>query len=121
MMDYSHRRTGLCMNEPDFGEVYTLLELFLKTYTTHEDEVKIVLDAILEVYMKDYRKKDPVRALHALRNPRRAGRKQAILSEAIQSVLLLHDEGESLRSIAEKTGISKSSVQRILNEQVSHN
>lgn len=120
-MDYSYRRTGLCMNEPDFGETYTLLELFLKTYTTHEEEVKIVLETILEIYMKEYQRKDPARAIRALRNPRYAGRKKSLSDETIQNVKSLHDEGESIRSIAEKTGVSKSSVQRILNKLVSHN
>ena len=120
-MDYSYRRAGLCMIEPDFGETYTYLELFLNTYTTHEEEVKIVLDTILETYMKEYRQKDPVRALHTLRNPRGAGRKKTIPDETIQNVRSLHETGESIRSISEKTGVSKSSVQRILNERVSRN
>lgn len=120
-MDYSYRRAGLRMIEPDFGETYTYLELFLNTYTTNEKEVKVVLNTILEVYMKEYRKEDPVCALHTLRNSRGAGRKKSIPDEAIQEVRLLHEAGESIRSIAEKTGVSKSSVQRILNERVSRN
>ena len=109
------------MNEHDFGETFTYLELFLKTYTTHEEEVKVVLDTILEIYMKEYQRKDPVRALHTLRNPRCAGRKRTISVDIIQNVCSLHDAGESIRSIAEKTGVSKSSVQRILNERMSRN
>ena len=112
--DYSHRRTGLCMTEHDFGETYTFLELFLKTYTSHEEEVQIVLDAILAIYMLEYGRRNPVRALKALRNPRNAGRKPAIPDDAERTVKSLHCRGKSIRTIAEETGLSKSTVQRLL-------
>ena len=102
------------MTEHDFGETYTFLELFLSTYYSHEKEVQIVLEAILDTYMKEYARKDPVRALKTLRNPRNAGRKQTIPEEAIQMVRSLHRNGKSIRVIAEEVGLSKSSVQRML-------
>ena len=114
--DYSHRRTGGCMTEHDFGETYTFLELFLRTYVIHEDKVKIVLQAILEMYMLEYNKADPVRALKALRNPRNAGRKKQIADDNVDRIRGLYHKGLSIRKIAEETGISKSSVQRCLRE-----
>ena len=114
--DYSYRRTGGGMTEHDFGETYTFLELFLRTYVVHEDEVKTALQAILEMYMLEYNRADPVRALKALRNPRNAGRKKHIGNEVVSRIRELHSEGHSIRCIADKTGVPKSSVQRLLNE-----
>ena len=112
--DYSYRRTGGGMTEHDFGETYTFLELFLHTYIVHEDDVKIVLQAILDTYMLEYNRADPIRALKALRNPRNAGRKQQTADDDIYRIKDLHSKGLSIRSISEKTGISKSTVQRML-------
>ncbi|MBR3431187.1 MAG: helix-turn-helix domain-containing protein [Clostridia bacterium] len=114
--DYSYRRTGGGMTEHDFGETYTFLELFLRTYVVHEDEVKTVLQAILEMYMLEYNREDPVRALKALRNPRNAGRKKRIANEVVSRIRELHSQGHSIRCIADETGVPKSSVQRLLNE-----
>ena len=47
------------MTEHDFGETYTFLELFFRTYYSREEEVKIVLEAILTTYMQEYGRKDP--------------------------------------------------------------
>ncbi len=104
------------MTEHDFGETYTFLELFLRTYVIHENEVKTVLQTILEMYMLEYNKKDPVRALRALRNPRNAGRKKHIASEVASRIRELRSQGHSIRCIAEETGVPKSSIQRLLNE-----
>ena len=112
--DYSHRRTGLCMSEHDFGETYTFLELFFQTYTVHEDDVKVVLQAILDTYILEYNRADPLRALKTLRNPRNAGRKQQITDEDMCKIKDLHNKGLSIRSISEETGISKSTIQRML-------
>jgi hypothetical protein len=104
------------MTEHDFGETYTFLELFLRTYVIHEEEVRIVLQAILETYILEYNRVDPVRVLKTLRNPRNAGRKKHIANEAVCRIRELHNQGHSIRCIAEETGVSKSSVQRLLNE-----
>ena len=119
--DYSHRRTGGCMSEHDFGEAYTFLELFLRTYTVHEDDVKVVLQAILDTYVLEYNQADPVRALKALRNPRNAGRKQQTGDDVIYRIRDLRNNGCSVRSISEKTGIPKSTVQRLLKKPMSRN
>lgn len=119
--DYSHRRTGLCMTEHDFGETYTFLELFFRTYTVHEDAVEVALQAILDTYMLEYNRKDPIRALKTLRNLRQAGRKQQLNDDDIRRIRDLHSAGYSVRRISEKTGISKSTVQRVLNKHLSHN
>ena len=112
--DYSYCRTGGCMSEHDFGEAYTLLELFLHTYTVHEDEVTVVLQAILDTYALEYNRKDPARVLKALKNPRNAGRKQQTRDDDICRIKDLRSKGCSVRSISEKTGIPKSTVQRVL-------
>ena len=114
--DYSHRRTGGGMSEHDFGETYTFLELFLRTYIVHEEEVKIVLQAVLDTYMLEYNRADPIRALKALRNPRNAGRKCQTTEEDITRIMELRRNHYSIRSIAEETGVSRSTVQRLLNE-----
>ena len=119
--DYSHRRTGGCMSEHDFGETYTFLELFLRTYTVHEDDVKVVLQAILDTYVLEYNQADPVRALKALRNPRNAGCKRQTGDDAICRIRELRSEGCSIRAISEKTGIPKSTVQRVLKNLMSRN
>ncbi len=114
--DYSYRRTGGGMTEHDFGETYTFLELFLRTYVVHEDDVKTVLQAILKTYMLEYNRADPVQALKALRNPRNAGRKKQISNEVVSRIRELHSQGHSIRCIADETGVPKSSVQRLLIE-----
>jgi len=114
--DYSHRRTGGGMSEHDFGETYTFLELFLKTYVVHEEEVKISLQAILDTYMLEYNQSDPIRALKVLRNPRNAGRKSQVKEEDISRIRELRMNHHSIRSIAEETGVPRSTVQRLLNK-----
>ena len=119
--DYSHCRTGACMSEHDFGETYTYLELFLRTYDLHEEEVKTALNAILEMYMQEYNRSDPIRALKELKNPRNAGRKQQIADDDIRRIKELRSLGQSIRSISEETRIPKSTVQRVLNRPLSRN
>jgi len=114
--DYSHLRTGGSMSEHDFGETYTFLELFLRTYVVHEEEVKIVLQAILDTYMLEYNRADPIQALKTLRNPRNAGRKKQISDDNVGRIMELYSKGLSIRKIAEETGIPKSSVQRWVHE-----
>lgn len=114
--DYSHRRTGGGMSEHDFGETYTYLEFFLRTYIVHEEEVKIVLQAILDTYLLEYNRSDPIRALKALRNPRNAGRKSQTSEEDISRIRDLRRSHHSIRSIAEETGVPRSTVQRLLKE-----
>ncbi len=109
------------MTEHDFAETYTYLELFFKSYVVHENEVEIALKAILDTYMLEYNHKDPIHALRMLRNPRGAGRKALTTTEDVVCVMKLHNSGNSIRSIAEETGLSKSTVQRLLKKQLSRN
>ena len=109
------------MTEHDFAETYTYLELFLSTYTVHEEEVGTTLKAILDTYMLEYNRKDPIHALRVLRNPRGAGRKALTTTEDATRVQELHNSGMSIRGIAEETGLSKSTVQRLLNKLLSRN
>jgi len=104
------------MSEHDFGETYTFLELFLRTYVVHEEEVKIVLQAILDTYMLEYNRADPIRALKALRNPRNAGRRSQTREEDISRIRELRRNHHSIRKIAEETGVPRSTIQRLLNE-----
>jgi hypothetical protein len=104
------------MSEHDFGETYTFLELFLRTYVVHEEDVKTVLEAILKTYMLEYNRDDPIRALKALRNPRNAGRKSQVRDKDVSRIRELRKTSLSIRKIAEETGVPKSTVQRLLKE-----
>lgn len=106
-------RFGSRLEEHDFGELYSLLDYFYRVYAIREDAVKLVLDTIAEAYSTEYGHDDPA-AIKLLHNPRGAGRKKKISVEAQQEIRSLHKSGLSVREIAQNTGISKSTVQRIL-------
>lgn len=106
-------RFGGRMREQDCGELFTLLSCFHRTYAIHEDEVKLVLETIAEAYSTEYDHPD-TRAIEILRNPRGAGRKKKLTESDEQHVQDLHREGYTVREIADLTGISKSSIQRML-------
>lgn len=111
-----YRRTGGGMSEHDFGETYSFLELFYRTYTINEKAVKDVLGTILDVYKMEFDcgNSNPEIVLKTLRNPRNAGRKQTLSADTIDTVFSLRSTGISIREIAYKTGISKSTVQRLI-------
>jgi hypothetical protein len=92
--------SGLTMIEKDLGEPYTYLELLQKTYLCCEDEVRILLDTILQIYSMQFYRKDLVSAIHELRNPRNAGRKCTCSDADMQRVKEKSGEGLSIRKIA---------------------
>lgn len=106
-------RFGSRLEKHDFGELYNLLDYFYRVYAIQEDAVKLVLDTIAEAYSSEYGYDDPA-AIKLLHNPRGAGRKKMISAEVQRKVRSLHKSGLSVREIAQDTGISKSTVQRIL-------
>jgi Helix-turn-helix domain of resolvase. len=119
----SYRRNGLFMSEFDFSELYTCLELFYKTYTACEAEVKTVLEAIENVYAREYRLSSPEQLHKVLHNPRNAGRKAKLEPAEVERIRELSGRGYSVRKIAEETGIPRSTVQRNLGPEaaLSHN
>lgn len=107
-------RTGLIMSEVDLGELYCYLELFHKTYISNEEKVLDVMKTIRELYSLQEGIKEEDVVFRFLGNPRNAGRKTRITDEERKTIKALSKAGYSIRSIAKETGISKSSVQRIL-------
>lgn len=105
---------GVHMLGKDLGELYTYLELFNKVYGGYEEEVETIRNGILEIYTKGYWPKDADTALRELRNPRGAGRKSTITDEKTAEIVQFRKMGMSMREISAETGVSKSSVQRIL-------
>ena len=116
------RRNGTFMMERDLSELYTCLELFYKTYTTCEAEVRTVLEAIEDVYAREYHLSNPEQLHKVLRNPRNAGRKTKLEAIEIKRIHELSKCGNSIRKIAEETGIPRSTIQRNLRHEseVSH-
>lgn len=122
-IDFSYRRSGLYMAERDFRELYTYLELFYKTYTASETEVRVVLDTIADIYAREHRQSDPEKIMKALHNPRNAGRKPKLGVEETQCIHELARLGYSIRKISEETGIPRSTIQRKIRSEtsMSHN
>ena len=118
---YRQSRDGLLMQDGDLGELYSYLELFRNTYITCEKEADRMLLAIQEIYMLQTGIRESMEALKNLRNPRNSGRKKTITEEQAGAVQELRCQGMTIREIAENTGLSKSSVQRILKKELSHN
>lgn len=106
-------RFGSTMPERDFGELYSLLKYFFSIYAFHEDEVKQMLETIAEAYATEYNCSDR-KAIEKLGNPRGAGRKPKYTEADKNRIRDLHRAGHTVREIAALTGISKSSVQRLL-------
>lgn len=114
-------RTGCLMQDKDLCELYSFLKLFQRTYYPCEQETEQLLHTVRELYMLQTGTGDAEQALMELQNPRRAGRKKRITEEQRQTVRELHGRGMAIRKIAANTGLSRSSVQRVLKEAVSHN
>ena len=115
------RERGLIMADRDLAELYSYLRLFRRTYVACEKETDELLDAVKYLYMLQTGIIVTDEALVQLRNPKAAGRKKSITQEQCQKVRELHSSGMSIREIAANTGLSKSSVQRILQDNVSRN
>ncbi len=115
---------GVYITEYDLGELYSYLVLFNKVYDGYEEEVDVLLSALLGIYTAEYAPEGTAESLSALRNNRGAGRKPVISDEQRAEVIRLSHARYSLREIAERSGVSRSSAQRILTankQRVSHN
>lgn len=108
------RFRGLVMCEKDLSELYTYLELFHKTFTTCDQEVSVVLQAVKELYILYTGEQDENLVFKALRNPRGAGRKKKYDQAAKLRVKELSARGLSIRGISQELNISKSTIQRML-------
>lgn len=106
-------RYGARMLVKEFGDLYACLMCFYRTYAIEEEAVKHVLDVVAYAYSTEYEADDPD-AISRLRNLRGAGRNSKFTEEDRQKVKELAKAKLSVREIAEKTGISKSTVQRML-------
>ena len=106
-------RFGGTMLEKDFGDLYACLECFYSTYAIEEKAVKLVLDTVAWTYATEYGHDDPS-AIKALHNSRGAGRRQKTSQEMQQNIKDLAKSGLSVRQISAKTGVPKSTVQRLL-------
>lgn len=112
-----HRRIpGLCATEADFAELYSLLIHFRELYSGFDVEIDTLLEGIQCIFTSEYSYREPDEALQYLRNPRGAGRKTHYSDDYRQNVQDLYRKGMSIRAIAQKTGISKSTIQRILSQ-----
>lgn len=103
----------VAMKSGDLGELYTYLKLFGQVYTDCERERQILEEGIEEVFSREYGSRDACRALEAMRNPRRAGRRRKNRPEAQERIKALSKQGKSIREISAETGIPKSTVQRL--------
>ena len=108
------QQAGLVMDEKDLGALFSLLELFHKTYSCCKDTIPELLSDIAEVFRLQTNCNDPSKILRALRNPRGAGRKMKYSVDNIDHVKSLSAPGRSIREIAFMTGIPKSTVQQLL-------
>lgn len=115
------RERGLVMADRDLAELYSYLRCFRRTYVACENEADELLDAVRGLYMLQTGITDADEAFAELGNPRSAGRKKSITQEQCQKARELHSSGMSIREIAANTGLSRSSVQRILQDTVSQN
>lgn len=102
------------MRAHDFGELYSYLKLFGRVYTDYEEERETMERGIEEIFTREYACEDAPDVLVSMRNPRNAGRRRKTGEEAREQIRMLSKQGKSLREISDETGISKSTVQRII-------
>ncbi|MGN0399400.1 MAG: helix-turn-helix domain-containing protein [Blautia sp.] len=98
------------MKKSDLAELYTLLEMYGRTYGEKEP-VKILLEETKRLY-------EEARGTGAIGNSRGAGRKGKYPEETKRKILELRKEGSSIRKIAEETGCSTGYVQKLINEHM---
>lgn len=103
------------MNDADLADLYTLLELYQRTYTEETDSTEILLHSILDrIRIRHHGREVAARDLLGMAHNRRgAGRKLSYTEAQRTEVLELRRTGLSLRMVAAKAGMSYSTVQRI--------
>lgn len=102
------------MNNKDLAELHYYLSLFHDVYAIRSNEVDDLLESIKMIFEAQTGEHNPEQVMRMLRNPRNAGRKEKCSNDDLRIINALREEGRSIRQISEQTGISKSSVQRIL-------
>ena len=99
--------SGLEMKRVDLGELYSLLEMYEKTYGGVAEEL---LEGIAAAYKRQG-------GTGTTRNPRGAGRKSITIPEEIGKVKCLREKGYTIRRIAGEMGCSVGRVHKLINEQ----
>lgn len=98
------------MSPADLCELYTLMELYEKTY----GQAGITAAELKETV----RKKCEERGVTGnIKNERKAGRKKKYSKETDRKILEGHKSGKSIRKIAAETGCSTGYVQKLIYEQ----
>ena len=110
------RHPALHMRKEYMGELYNDLEMFSSIYSCCDDEVKTLLNSLLEIYKIEYHVEETTEALKYLHNPRNSGRKKKYTEEDKSTAHLLRKQGYTIREISAKLQIPKSSVQMLLSE-----
>lgn len=107
------KHPAVAMRAVELGELYTYLKLFGQVYTDCERERLILEHGIEEVFGREYSGRDACKALQAMRNPRKAGRRRKNGPEAQKQIRVLSGQGKTIREISAETGIPKSTVHRL--------
>lgn len=99
--------SGLEMKRADLGELYSLLEMYGRTYGG-------VAEELLENIAAAYKRQG---GTGTIRNPRGAGRKSITGPEEIRKAKCLREKGYTIRRIAVEMGCSVGHVHKLINEQ----
>ena len=106
------RIPGVFLCAHDFYELHASLSFFNKVYSCYDAEITALLLGIEEIYANEFTDSNIEEARKQIKNPRNAGRKPHYTEEDIEQIRALRKDGLSIREISEKTGISKSTIQR---------
>ena len=102
----------IAMRGTDLAELYTLLGMYNRTYGGVPEDL---IESIKDAYQAAYRNGEG--KIAEITNPRNAGRKSGVTMEQIGQAKRLHEQGCSMRKIAEEMGCSVGSVHKLINEQ----
>ena len=101
----------LAMSRTDLAELYTLLKMYDRSYGGVPVEM---VESVKEAY-KGSAGRDK-EGIPEITNPRGAGRKSGVTMEQISQARQLHEQGHSMRKIAEEMGCSVGHVHKLINE-----
>lgn len=107
------RRSDTHIQKEELADLYSSLAYFTKFYDDAEDAVQTVMDAIKDIYVREYGE-SPDDAVKYLRNRRGAGRKSRLSPEDITTMKRMRAEGISVKDIASEYGISTVHVYSLL-------
>ncbi len=97
----------LDMKRQDMEELKQLLQVYASLYD--DSQARQVLDELSERYQKTYGE-----SIMGKRNPRGAGRKRRYTETERSQIQKFREEGQTIREIAGKTGLSIGYVQGVL-------